>query len=93
MAGRASFAAGPTPFSPHPPIAPIVPKQFMRFGTVYSDNYAWMRDPDDPRTLEYVAAENTYAAARLSTIRPLADALAEEIRVRSPRKTLAFLRS
>lgn len=82
LVARASLAASPALSSPNPPIAPIVPRQFMRFGTVHSDNYAWMRDPDDPRTLAYVAAENAYAAARLSTIRPLADALAEEMKAR-----------
>jgi oligopeptidase B len=65
------------------PIAPVVPKAFEEFGGVRIDNYDWLRDRKDPRVLAYLEAENTYADARLTTIKPLVDDLAAELKVRS----------
>jgi oligopeptidase B len=53
-----------------PPIAAKKPKVTTRFGERRVDNYAWLRNKDDPEVLEYLNAENVYGEALM---RPLAD--------------------
>ncbi|HHG85248.1 MAG TPA: S9 family peptidase [Bacteroidetes bacterium] len=44
----------------HPPIAKKIPTSRTMFGITLQDNYAWMRQKDDPRVKAYLDAENAY---------------------------------
>jgi len=66
-----------------PPVAPVEPKIFKKFGRKRRDNYDWLRDRSDPRVITYLHAENAYADARLQPIRPLIDELAAELKTRA----------
>jgi len=48
---------------PEPPVAPRQAKDVSVHGDRRIDDYFWMRDRDDPRTLPYLRAENGYADA------------------------------
>jgi oligopeptidase B len=74
------------PERPAAPIAPVVPKTFEAFGQKRLDNYDWLRDRDDPRVTSYLQAENAYADARLTAIRPLVDEIAAELKARAAEK-------
>lgn len=58
-----------------PPLAPIEPKALERHGMTRVDNYYWLRDREDPRTLKYLKAENAYARAVLKPMKAASDAL------------------
>jgi oligopeptidase B len=66
-----------------PPVARVVPKEFLEFGQKRIDNYDWLRDRDDPAVADLLRAENTYADARLKPLRPLVNEIAAELRARS----------
>ena len=44
--------------SPQPPVAPVVPHQETRFGSVVVDNYYWLREKSNPEVIKYLEAEN-----------------------------------
>ena len=46
-----------------PPLAPRQPHDVSVHGDPRNDDYFWLRERDDPRTLEYLRAENAYADA------------------------------
>jgi oligopeptidase B len=48
-----------------PPVAKIVPKVTTLHGDTRVDNYAWLRDRDDPDTIRYLEAENAYTVAMM----------------------------
>lgn len=68
-----------TPPAAQPPVAPVDPAQVELHGQVRTDEYAWMRDRDDPRTREYLEAENAYAESWLAPTSELRKALFDEI--------------
>ena len=45
---------------PAPPIAPREPSVRELHGELVTDDYAWMRDPDEPALHDYLAAERAY---------------------------------
>ena len=45
-----------------PPVAKRVPTERTRHGETVVDEYAWLRDRDDPDTVAYLQAENAYTA-------------------------------
>jgi len=49
-----------------PPIAKIVPKAVTIHGDTRIDNYAWLRDRDDPDTIAYLEAENQYTEVMMA---------------------------
>jgi oligopeptidase B len=65
-----------------PPAAKIVPKIFKERGRERIDNYYWLRKRDNPEVIAYLKAENAYAEARLSRIKPLIDEIREELESR-----------
>jgi oligopeptidase B len=67
---------------PQAPVAPIEPKTFEAFGYTRIDNYDWLRVRNDPRVVAHLLAENAYADARLTAIKPLVDELAAELKAR-----------
>src|SRR6516162_2785322 len=66
-----------------PPIAPIIPARFEKFGATRIDHYDWLRDREDPRVIAYLDAENAYAKAQLQLIQPLLDEIAAELQARA----------
>ncbi len=58
-----------------PPIAGVKHTEMQLHGVVLTDDYAWMRDKEDPEVTAYLEAENAYAEAVMA---PLAD-LREEL--------------
>ena len=58
-----------------PPIARTEHKETALHGVVLTDDYAWLRDKENPEVTAYLEAENAYAAA---VMKPL-DGLREEL--------------
>ena len=49
-----------------PPVAPRRPVTVVRHGEPFTDDYAWLRDRNDPAVTEYLAAENDWAEAAMA---------------------------
>ncbi len=64
---------------PNPPVAERVPHAVERHGTTVDDPYRWLRDRDDPRTIEYLEAENRYAAEAMEDTEELRETLFQEM--------------
>ena len=62
-----------------PPVAPRQPRDVSVHGDPRSDDYFWLRDRDDPRTLAYLKAENGYADAWLAPHAELKEKLYQEM--------------
>ena len=65
-----------------PPIAKQVPTTRERHGDVVVDEYAWLRDRDDPDTVAYLEAENAFVEQTTAHLAPLREKLFEEIKSR-----------
>ncbi len=65
-----------------PPIAPRRPETLVAHGDARTDDWAWLRDRDDPAVLAHLRAEQAYTDATTSTLQPLVDRLFSEIRSR-----------
>ncbi len=70
-----------------PPEAKTVPLRRERFGIVWEDPYAWLRDPAypevrDPEILAHLEAENAWYRACMAPRRPLVEDLYAELRNR-----------
>ena len=75
-----------------PPAAKIRPRVFQEHGHRRIDNYDWLRNERDPDVLDYLKAENAYAAARLARIKPPVEDLEHELHARADgsRESLEF---
>ncbi|MCE9571532.1 MAG: S9 family peptidase [Deltaproteobacteria bacterium] len=67
---------------PEPPVAKKVPHTYAVAGKTLTDDYAWLKDPNDPDRLKYLQAETDYAAAMLAPSKPLADTMYAEMLAR-----------
>ena len=67
---------------PVPPVAKRVPVPRELHGATVVDDYAWLRDRDDPDTRAYLEAENAYTKAMMAGTEALQERLFEEIRSR-----------
>jgi oligopeptidase B len=65
-----------------PPVAKQVPTERTRHGETVVDEYAWLRDRDDPDTIAYLEAENAYTAEVMAPTEALQQELFAEIRSR-----------
>ncbi len=65
-----------------PPRAKRVPSTSVRHGRAVVDEYAWLRDRDDPDTLAYLHAENDWAEAWFAPLEALRETIVEELRTR-----------
>lgn len=63
-----------------PPVAKKVPHFVEMFGAKLDDQYAWIRDRNDPDLMPLLEAENAYAAAMMAPSAELQDRLYHEIR-------------
>ena len=62
-----------------PPSASRRPLVTVRHGESFTDEFAWLRDRDDPDTTSYLEAENRYAEAELAPARALNERLYAEM--------------
>ena len=65
-----------------PPVARRIPVEHRRHGDVRRDNYAWMRDSDDPAVISHLEAENAYTRHCMQPVDQLKATLIEEMRSR-----------
>jgi oligopeptidase B len=64
------------------PSAPQRPQELTNHGDIRVDPWFWLRDIDDPETLEYLKAENAHTEAILQPENALQEALFQEMRGR-----------
>ena len=62
-----------------PPIARKEHKETTLHGTELIDDYAWLRDKQNPEVSAYLEAENAYAEAVMAPLRGLRDQLYAEM--------------
>src|SRR5215472_2610993 len=62
-----------------PPVAEREPHTTRIHSTELNDDYAWMRDKDNPRVLDYLKAENAYTAAMMTGTEEFQKQLYDEI--------------
>ena len=67
---------------PPEPTAPRRSHTVTAHGDSWPDPWFWLREQDDPATLEYLKAENAYTDAFLEPLKSLQDTLYDEIRGR-----------
>jgi len=65
-----------------PPVAPTHPTVLIKHGDKRVDDYHWLRHKQDPRVLDYLKAENAYAEAVTTPLKPFEDTLYREMRGR-----------
>lgn len=64
---------------PAPPVAEIHAKVDTVFGRVMVDNYAWLRDRDNPKVIQYLEAENAYTEEVMKPTEAFQEALFQEM--------------
>jgi len=64
---------------PTPPVARKEHKETALHGTVLVDDYAWLRDKENPEVTDYLEAENAYAAAVMAPLDGLRGELYQEM--------------
>jgi oligopeptidase B len=67
---------------PNPPRAKRVASERTLHGDTVVDEYAWLRDREDPDTLAYLEGENAYCEAVTAHMAPLRASLFDEIKAR-----------
>jgi oligopeptidase B len=65
-----------------PPLAKTIPHSFEKHGHIFTDEYAWLQNKDDPDVIAYLEAENAYAKAALKHTELLQEQLFQEMRSR-----------
>ncbi|MGH7655968.1 MAG: S9 family peptidase [Gemmatimonadaceae bacterium] len=65
-----------------PPVAKAVPSSATLHGELRSDDYAWLRDRENPDVIAYLEAENAYTAAEMRHTEPLQKTLFDEMLAR-----------
>src|ERR1700738_137441 len=64
---------------PAPPVALAEHTEKELHGIVLTDDYAWLRDKENPQVTEYLEAENAYAEAFMAPLAPLREQLYDEM--------------
>jgi oligopeptidase B len=64
------------------PIAKRIPHTRLLHGDAFVDDYAWLRDRDDPDTVAYLEAENAHTRQSMDHLADLRSTLFEEIKSR-----------
>ena len=59
-----------------PPVARKEHKETLLHGTVLMDDYAWLRDKQNPEVTAYLEAENAYAEAVMTPLARLVRVMA-----------------
>ena len=68
----------PAPFPPIP-VARKDHKETLLHGVVLTDDYAWLRNKEDPEVTAYLEAENAYAEAFMAPLAGLREDLYQEM--------------
>ena len=79
LEGMPAMSATPTP---QPPVAETRPYEFTLHGERFVDDYAWLRDKQDPRVIAHLEAENAYTDQLTAAQQPLRDQLYTEMLAR-----------
>ena len=95
LIGRAQLAQARQGHSPvaspaavaGPPVAEVIPSTREFEGREIVDPYAWLENPDDPKVIAYLEAENAYTASVLAPTTDLQDTLYNEFIARIPQET------
>ncbi len=64
------------------PIAPKRPHEIVQHGQTRIDNYYWMRDRNDPETLNYLRVESAYLAEMMRHTKLLQESIFSEMKSR-----------
>ena len=72
-----------------PPIAPRIPVERTLHGDTVIDDYRWLSDPKDPRTLAYLEAENAHTEVATRHLAGLRDRIFDEIKQRTQETDLS----
>ena len=67
-----------------PPVARKISTETTLHGVVLTDDYAWLREKENPEVTAYLEAENAYADAVMAPLAGLREELYQEML--SPRK-------
>ncbi len=76
------------------PLAPRKPKTELLHGDLREDDYAWLRERDDPAVLAYLRAENAFTESATASTGALQEALYREMvaRIKEDDSTVPFRR-
>jgi len=77
-----ALSSGDSRPPPAPPLAPRRPVKQVLHGEERVDEYAWLRDRDDPAVRAHLDAENAYTSAVLAPLLPLRQRLYDEMLAR-----------
>jgi oligopeptidase B len=77
-----AFANGDQQKNPEPPIAKIIPKITELHAEKQVDNYAWLREKENPETIAYLNAENAYTDATTAHLKTFEESLYKEMLAR-----------
>jgi oligopeptidase B len=72
-----------------PPVAKRVPTERVHHADRVIDEYAWLKDKDDPDTIAYLKAENAYTEARTADQAALRETIFNEIKTRTKETDLS----
>ena len=72
-----------------PPVAKKIPAERTHHGDTVVDEYAWLRDKDDPDTIAYLKAENEFTEEATAHLGDLRGRLYEEIKKRTQETDLS----
>ncbi len=76
---------GPTTSSPTantstmPPTAKKIPKTFVNYGDTRVDDYAWLREKDNPAVVDYLKAENAHMDAVMGHLKGFQETLYKDM--------------
>ncbi len=65
------------------PAAPRIPAERIHHGDVVTDEYAWLADKENPRTIAFLEAENAYTEAMTARQQALRGTIFDEIKART----------
>ncbi len=71
------------------PTAKRIPIEQTLHGVTWTDEYAWLRDRNDPDTIAYLEAENAYTARETAHLDDLKQAIFDEIKARTQETDLS----
>ncbi|WP_280356563.1 S9 family peptidase [Nocardia otitidiscaviarum] len=71
------------------PIAKRVPAERVHHGDVFTDEYEWLRDKENPEVIAYLEAENAYTDAQTAQLGPLREKIFDEIKSRTQETDLS----
>lgn len=68
--------------SVNPPLAEKIPEKREYHGDVFIDNYAWMKDCNNPIVRKYIDAQNNYTSSKVAHLSGLRKKLFQELKSR-----------